>query len=92
MGNDDANVAGGDVFHRLQHVLAFVLDIDAGTAEPGTRLVDLPDWSSLTFAVLLVGIQKRFGLTLEPKQAISARTAGGLARLIEDRLSRSGRA
>jgi acyl carrier protein len=87
---DETSDPGGDVFDRLRHVLAFVLDIDAAAVQSGTRLADLPDWSSLTFTVLMVGIQKKFGITLEPERAMSVTTAGGLARVIEDGLAQSG--
>ncbi len=80
---------GPGVLDQLRQVLAFVLDIDAAAVRPETRLCDLPDWSSLTFAVLLVGIRKRFGIELEPEPALGACTAGGLADVIATRLARS---
>jgi acyl carrier protein len=78
-----------DVVNQLRQVLAFVFDIDLNTICLDTRFSDLPDWSSLTFAVLMVGIQKRFGVTPDPEQASRARTVSGLARVIHSSLSRS---
>ena len=90
MPKPKASDPGGDIFDRLRQILAFVLDIDAASVQPATRLMDLPDWSSLTFVVVIAGIQKQFSLTLDPERAMSATTAGDLARVIQDNLGQSG--
>ena len=88
MHHPEPPLPGPGILDQLRDVLAFVLDIDGAAVRPDTMLCELPDWSSLTFAVLLVGIRKRFGIELEPEPALGACTAGGLADLIATRLAR----
>ncbi len=66
-------------------MLALVLDTDAASIHPHTRLDDLPNWSSLTFIVVQLGIEKRFHFKLDPEQAFAACDIGGLAALIAHR-------
>lgn len=70
------------VFTELRALLALVLGVDAASIHPHTRLTDLPNWSSLTFIVLQMGIEKRFRYKLEPEQALAARDIDGLAKRI----------
>lgn len=74
--------SGTPVFAELCALLALVLDVDATSIQAHTRLDDLRNWSSLTFIVVQLGIEKRFGFKLQPEQALTARDIGGVAALI----------
>jgi|GEM_PF-3739339 len=91
MSSDNQGPPDNVIFDQLRQLLAFILDIDASAIVGETELQDLPEMSSLTFAVLLVGIQSRFGVTLDPQQAFCATTAGALALLIGAELPALGR-
>jgi len=78
-----AEAERGEGFRALCDVIAMVLDVPVVSITPETCPLDLPNWSSLTFMVLMTAIEKRFGVVPDHEQAMDAATVGELARLID---------
>jgi acyl carrier protein len=81
------NRNGDAVLAELQTLLASVLDTDPVQITASTCIRDLPNWSSLNFVVLHVGIEKRFRITLDPQLALTAETVEQLAAMIQGRIN-----
>lgn len=78
------------VGRELEALLAMVFDMPVAGIAPGMRLRELDNWSSLTFIVLHVGIEKRFGIAIEPGEVLAAETVGGLGAVIAARRGDAG--
>lgn len=81
---------GDAVIAELRALLASVFDTDSAKITASIYLSDLPNWSSLNFVVLHMGIEKRFRITLDPKMALTAETVQQLAAMIKRRIDDAG--
>lgn len=68
----------------MRDLLALVFEVDAAAISATSVLADFEKWSSLTFVVMHVGIEKRFGITVEAPRLLRAATVGELAVVIGD--------
>jgi len=86
MTDPDPSGATGDqaILERLRSTLAFVFDVPPATITPDTRLADLPQWSSLSFIVLMTAIENDFGRRPNRERAWEATMVGDLLSIIRD--------
>ena len=71
-------------FAQLRSILTFVFDEPAERLTLETSLHDLPQWSSLSYIVLLTAIESQLGLKLDRDRGWGAETIGDLVPLLQD--------
>jgi acyl carrier protein len=76
----------GEVFERLAVLIRTVLNQPEAVITPATTADDVEGWDSLSHSVLLMRVEREFGLRFDPAEAVAMADVGALVRLIEARL------
>ena len=71
-------------YQTLVAIFRDELAIDPARVHPEASLIGDLGFDSVAFAIGLVSIEEKLGLTLEQDELIVCRTVGDIARLIED--------
>lgn len=72
------------VHETLVAIFRDELAIDPARVHPGASLIGDLGFDSVAFAIGLVSIEERLGLTLEQDELIVCKTVGDITRLIEE--------
>lgn len=83
-GPGPSNANDRSLLEQLRSILAFVFDVPTGDVHSGTRLCDLPRWSSLSFIVLMTAVENHFATSPNRDRAWGAVTVGDLLSVIRD--------
>ena len=67
-----------DVIQKLTEVFCDVLDLDEIELTDATTRADIEEWDSFSHVHLVMEIQKEFGMTFSPSEALSWKTVGGI--------------
>jgi len=73
-----------DLLTQLCQILASVFDVPAERLSVATRLYELPQWSSLSFIVLMTAVETRLGLQPDRERAWDAEDIGTLLAVLQD--------
>lgn len=71
-----------DVMARLATVIRDVLEQPQAIIGPATTADDIDGWDSLAHGVMLMRIERAFGIRLELEAALAAENVGALAALV----------
>jgi acyl carrier protein len=63
-------------------------DLDPGTLNTTTRLLDLPQWTSLQALIVLVSLEHDYGISMSADEFRGAETIEDLYGLVVEKLSR----
>jgi acyl carrier protein len=74
------------VFDRLAEVIRTTLKQPEAAIAPETTADDVDGWDSLTHSVLLMRIERAFGVRFEPAEVMALENVGQLARLVESKV------
>lgn len=77
------------VYETLVAVFRDELAIEPGRVHPNALLIGDLGFDSIAFAIGLVSIEERLGVTLEQEELIRCKTVGDVTRLIEQTRDRT---
>lgn len=77
------------VYETLVAVFRDELAIEPGRVHPNALLIGDLGFDSIAFAIGLVSIEERLGVTLEQEELIRCKTVGDVTRLIEQTRDRA---
>ena len=63
-------------------LLEELLELEQGSIKASDQLDQLEDWDSLAVISFLVGVDKHFGITLEPEKVVACQTVNDLNKLL----------
>lgn len=75
-----------DILMKFQQIFATILDNDNISIKEDTNFDKIENWSSLLHILLIVDIEKEFGLKLTQKEILAYPTIGEMIDKIIDRL------
>ncbi len=81
---DPSGAGDPELLDRLRSVMAFVFDVPANTIRTDTRLADLPQWSSLSFIVLMTAIENQLRRQPDRDRAWDSADVGDLLAVVRD--------
>lgn len=67
-----------EIYQKLADVFCDVLDLDEIEMTDATTRADIEEWDSFSHVHLVMEIQKEFGMTFSPSEALSWKTVGGI--------------
>ena len=65
-------------------MLEEVMDVDEGTLEETTELINVEEWDSLSVLTLISEMKKRFSINLSSQQIKEFETVGDICKIIPD--------
>jgi acyl carrier protein len=71
----------------LTEVFRQVFEDPSITLTPETTADDIEGWDSLSHVNLIMAVENRFGVAFKPKERLSFKNVGELARSVESKLS-----
>ena len=71
----------------LTEVFRQVFDDPEITLTPETTADDIEGWDSLSHVNLMMAVENRFDIRFKPKEVLSFKNVGDLARCVESKLS-----
>ena len=63
-------------------LLEELLELEQGSIKASDQLDQLEDWDSLAVISFLAGVDKHFGITLEPEKVVACQTINDLNKLL----------
>ncbi len=67
-------------------LLEELLELDDNTLTGGEKLLDLPNWSSLTLIGLIAMVDEEFSIILSPNAILESGTVDGFIALLGDQI------
>ncbi len=76
-----------NIWQNLNGVFRDVMGLSEIILEPNTSAKDIPEWDSITHVLLIVAVEKRFGVKFTAAEIQSLQNVGELVALIERKSS-----
>tara|TARA_B100000315_G_scaffold253164_1_gene291404 strand:+ start:422 stop:643 length:222 start_codon:yes stop_codon:yes gene_type:complete len=69
-------------YAKFMALLEELLELEQGSIKPSDQLDQLEDWDSLAVIGFLGGVDKHFGITLDPEKVVACQTVNDLNKLL----------
>ena len=77
-----------EVLQEVQAIVRAELDDPSLAIADATRVDDLPDWDSVAHVRIIVAVESRFGILLDPEEYTEFEDMGAMIDCICDKLAR----
>ena len=73
-----------DLYARLEQIISDTFCLDAASIGPETTALDIDGWDSLSHLILMMNIEKSFGIKFPLEAVYSMRNVGDIVQLISE--------
>ena len=82
-------MASEELLTAICHLVADVMQIPEASIRPQTTPADVPTWDSVQHLSLMLGVEDRFGVSVQPEEAADLLTPSAIADYIAAHLEKS---